>query len=314
MGLLIEGKWSDQWYDTKSTNGRFVRQDSMFRDTIGSERFPAEKDRYHLYISHACPWAHRTAIFRELKGLTEYISLSVVEAYMGKDGWVLGSDNDPINGKQFLHQLYTLAEPQYTGRVTVPVLWDKKEKTIVNNESSEIIRMLNTAFNELTGNNNDYYPALLRDEINQINDFVYHSVNNGVYKAGFSTAQDVYTEEVTTLFNALDELEKRLSTQRYLVGNQLTEADIRLFTTLVQFDPVYVSHFKCNIRRIADYPNLSNYVRDIYQTETIRHTVNMAHIKEHYYVSHTMINPTQVIPKGPEIDYLAPHDRNRFNK
>ena len=312
MGLLVKGQWVDQWYDTKSTGGRFVRKDSSFRNFIGSERFPAEPGRYHLYISHACPWAHRTAIFRELKGLQEIISLSVVNALMAEHGWEFGAQADTVNHKQYLHQIYTLAEPEYSGRVTVPVLWDKKQGTIVNNESSEIIRMFNSEFNAITGNAIDLCPADLRAEIDSINDFVYGAVNNGVYKAGFATSQAVYTEEVSTLFAALDQLEQRLASQRYLVGKQLTEADIRLFTTLIRFDPVYVGHFKCNIRRIADYPNLSNYVRDIYQTGNIAATVRLDHIKEHYYASHTTINPTQVIPVGPEIDYTAAHDRDRF--
>ena len=312
MGLLVKGKWVDQWYDTKSTGGRFVRKDSSFRNFIGSERFPAEAGRYHLYISHACPWAHRTAIFRELKDLQDIISLSVVNALMVEHGWEFDAQADTVNHKQYLHQVYTLAEPEYSGRVTVPVLWDKKQGTIVNNESSEIIRMFNSEFNAITGNNLDLCPADLRSEIDSINDFIYGTVNNGVYKAGFATSQVVYTEEVNTLFAALDQLEQRLASQRYLVGKQLTEADIRLFTTLVRFDPVYVGHFKCNIRRIADYPNLSNYVRDIYQTGNIAATVRMDHIKEHYYASHTTINPTQVIPVGPEIDHSAAHDRDRF--
>ena len=312
MGLLVKGQWVDQWYDTKSTGGRFVRKDSSFRNFIGSKRFPAEPGRYHLYISHACPWAHRTAIFRELKGLQEIISLSVVEALMVEHGWEFDAQADTVNHKQYLHQVYTLADPEYSGRVTVPVLWDKKQGTIVNNESSEIIRMFNNEFNAITGNNLDLCPTDLRSEIDSINDFIYGAVNNGVYKAGFATSQAVYTEEVNTLFAALDQLEQRLASQRYLVGKQLTEADIRLFTTLVRFDPVYVGHFKCNIRRIADYPNLSNYVRDIYQTGNIAATVRLDHIKEHYYASHTTINPTQVIPVGPEIDYTAAHDRDRF--
>ena len=312
MGLLVQGKWVDQWYDTKKTNGRFVRKESPFRNFIGDKKFPAEAGRYHLYISHACPWAHRTAIFRQLKGLEDIISMSVVEAYMGENGWVLGADNDPVNGKEFLHQVYTLADSAYTGRVTVPVLWDKKTATIVSNESSEIIRMFNSGFNDITGNRLDFYPEGWRAEIDTVNDFIYGTTNNGVYKAGFATTQHVYTEEVTKLFAALDTLEERLNTQRYLVGDQLTEADIRLFTTLVRFDPVYVGHFKCNIRRIADYANLLQYVRDIYQTANIRETVHMDHIKEHYYTSHTSINPTQIVPFGPVIDYDAPHNRQRF--
>ena len=312
MGLLVEGQWVDHWYDTKKTDGRFVRQDSAFRNFIGSEKFPAEAGRYHLYISHACPWAHRAAVFRELKGLQTIISMTAVEPFMGQYGWVLGEKGDPLNGKYYLHEVYTSADPKYTGRVTVPALWDSKERTIVSNESSEIIRMLNSEFDALTGNKKDFYPQSLRHDIDDVNEFIYGTINNGVYKVGFATEQAVYEEEVTKLFQAFDTLEKRLSTQRYLVGNQLTEADIRLFTTLVRFDPVYVGHFKCNIRRIADYPHLSGYVRDLYQTENIRDTVHMDHIKEHYYTSHTTINPTQIVPLGPELDYSAPHDRDRF--
>lgn len=311
MGLLVEGKWVDQWYDTKSTGGKFVRQESSFRDFIGSDKFSAEKDRYHLYISHACPWAHRAAIFRKLKGLENIIGLTVVNAYMGENGWELSEDT--LNGKSYMHEIYTLASPKYTGRVTVPVVWDKKENTIVNNESSEIIRMFNSAFDEITANTNNYYPDSLRTEIDKINDYVYGAINNGVYKAGFATQQSVYEKEVRKLFDALDNIENRLSSQRYLVGNTLTEADIRLFTTLLRFDPVYVGHFKCNIRRIADYPNLSNYIRDIYQIEGISDTVNMEHIKEHYYSSHTQINPNGIVAFGPEIDYNEPHNRGRFN-
>ena len=312
MGLLIEGKWFDQWYDTKSTGGHFVRKDSAFRNFIGSERFPATSGRYHLYISHACPWAHRTAIFRELKGLQSLISLSVVESFMGEHGWVLREGADAVNNKQYLHEVYTLADPEYSGRVTVPVLWDRQQRTIVSNESSEIIRMFNSAFDSLTGNELDFYPEPLRAEIDSINSFIYDAINNGVYKAGFATDQRVYSSEVTTLFQALDTLEARLDKRRYLVGAQLTEADIRLFTTLVRFDPVYVGHFKCNIKRITDYPNLANYVRDIYQTQNIASTVHMDHIKEHYYASHGTINPTGIVPVGPNIDYTAAHDRDRF--
>jgi putative glutathione S-transferase len=312
MGLLVEGKWLDRWYDTKSTGGKFVRQESSFRDVIGSDRFPAEANRYHLYISHACPWAHRAAIFCKLKGLESIITITVVDAFMGKNGWTLSED--ATNGKHYLHEVYTLADPHYTGRVTVPVLWDKKECVIVNNESSEIIRMLNSAFNDVTGNMHDFYPQKLHAQIDKINEFIYGLVNNGVYKSGFATAQDVYEEEVNKLFSALDQLEQRLDTTRYLVGNVLTEADWRLFTTLIRFDPVYVGHFKCNIRRIADYPNLSNYVRELYQIKGIKETIHMDHIKAHYYTSHSSINPTGVIPTGPKINYEEAHNRNRFNE
>lgn len=313
MGLLIKGKWVDQGYDTKKTRGKFIRQASSFRDRIGSSKFPAEANRYHLYISYACPWAHRTAIFRKLKGLETLIPMTVVQPFMGENGWELNEgDTGPVKGVDYLREVYTLADPTYTGRVTVPVLWDTQENTIVNNESAEIIRQLNTAFEGLTGKTQDYYPAELRKQIDEINDFVYTNINNGVYKAGFATDQGVYTQEVTALFDALDILEKRLSTQRYLVGNAITEADWRLFTTLVRFDPVYVGHFKCNIRRLVDYPNLSNYLRDLYQVEGVRETVNIDHIKTHYYTSHTTINPTGIIPVGPQLTYEAPHDRARF--
>lgn len=312
MGLLIDGKWTDQWYDTKSTGGKFVRKDSSFRDFIASEKFPAERNRYHLYISHACPWAHRAAIFRKLKKLEDIIPITIVQPLMLENGWEFGADKDPVYNRDYLHEIYTMADPAYTGRVTVPVLWDKKQETIVNNESSEIIRMFNSAFNDLTGNQDDYYPVNLHNEIDKINDFVYRTINNGVYKAGFATAQKVYESEVSKLFEALDTIEERLSKQRYLVGNTLTEADWRLFTTLLRFDPVYVGHFKCNIRRIEDYPNLSNYVRDLYQVEGVKDTVHMDHIKAHYYASHKMINPNGIIPIGPEIDFEKTHNRGRF--
>ncbi|CAN0434532.1 unnamed protein product, partial [Scytosiphon promiscuus] len=302
----------DQWYDTKGNSGTLIRQDSAFRESLSSTRLPAEKGRYHLYVSHACPWANRTTIFRNLKGLKDIITLTVVDALMLENGWTLKESSDPINGKNYLHEVYTLADPSYSGRVTVPVLWDKKEQTVVSNESAEIIRMFNNAFDSLTGNTADFYPESLRPEINEINELVYNTINNGVYKAGFATAQDVYEEEVTALFESLDVIEKRLEGQRYLIGNVVTEADWRLFTTLVRFDPVYVGHFKCNIRRIADYPNLSNYLRDLYQVDGVRETIHMDHIKKHYYASHTMINPTGIIPDGPVLHFDAPHNRDRF--
>jgi glutathionyl-hydroquinone reductase len=322
MGLLQNGKWVDQWYDTKSSKGRFVRKDSHFRNWVtadgspgvtGTGGFKAESGRYHLYVSYACPWAHRTLIFRALKGLEEMISLSVVDWYMGADGWTFNDSDgvvqDTVNGANFLHQVYTKADPNYNGRVTVPVLWDKKTNTIVSNESSEIIRMFNTAFDEVGAKPGDFYPKKHNTEIDALNDFVYDSVNNGVYKAGFATTQEAYEEAVLHLFETLNLLEDRLRTQRYLLGSSITEADWRLFTTLVRFDPVYVGHFKCNLKRLADYPNLSGYIRDLYQCPGIAATVRMDHIKNHYYVSHTLINPTGIVSKGPEIDYSAPHDR-----
>lgn len=324
MGLLVDGKWSDRWYDT-GESGRFKREEAQWRDWITangepasgrSRSFRAEPGRYHLYVSFACPWAHRTLIFRALKKLEDVISVSVVHHYMGKDGWTFrkedGATGDTLYGSDFLHQIYTRADPVYSGRVTVPVLWDKKGETIVNNESSEIIRMLNSAFDEWGDASLDFYPEALRGEIDEINAMVYPAINNGVYRAGFATTQQAYEEAFAQLFSALDTLEERLSRQRYLTGGRITEADWRLFTTLARFDPVYVGHFKCNLRRIADYPNLSNYLRDLFQVPGVAGTVNMLHIKSHYYGSHKTINPTGIVPVGPEIDYFAPHDRSRF--
>ena len=322
MGLLQEGKWVDQWYDTKSTNGRFIRKAPQFRNWVtadgaagpsGKGGFKAEPGRYHLYVSLACPWAHRTLIVRALKGLEKMISVSVVHWYMAENGWTFdvgdGVVPDTVNGAQFLHQVYTKAKPDYSGRVTVPVLWDRQTKTIVSNESPEIIRMFNAAFDEVGAVQGDYYPEHLRSEIDALNDRIYTTVNNGVYRCGFATTQAAYEEAITPLFDTLDWLEDILSRKRYLTGGQITEADWRLFTTLIRFDPVYVGHFKCNIRRIADYPNLSNYLRDLYQQPGIARTVNMEHIKRHYYESHTSINPSRVVPLGPDIDFSIPHNR-----
>jgi putative glutathione S-transferase len=325
MGLLIDGIWHDQWYDTKSTGGRFVRKDSAFRNWItadgspgptGEGGFKAEAGRYHLYVSLACPWAHRTLIFRTLKGLEEMIPVSVVHWIMREKGWTFedgpGVVRDPINGARLLHEVYTAAKPDYTGRVTVPVLWDRVRGTIVNNESAEIIRMLNSAFDAVGAKPGDYYPEDLREEIDRLNARIYDTVNNGVYKAGFATTQEAYEEAVVQLFESLDWLDERLATRRFLLGSRQTEADWRLFTTLVRFDPVYVGHFKCNLRRIADYPNLSGYLRDLYQTPGVPETVNMRHIKGHYYESHATINPTGVVPLGPILDLDAPHGRERL--
>jgi putative glutathione S-transferase len=326
MGLLVEGKWQDRSLSTDS-GGRFVRTESQWRDwitrdgkpTYGRTRgFKAEPGRYHLYVSLACPWAHRTLILRALKKLDNIISVSVVHYFMGENGWTFkaedGATGDTLYGLDFLHQIYAKADPAYSGRVTVPVLWDKQEETIVNNESSEIIRMLNSAFNEWGDAGLDFCPAALRADIDRINALVYPAINNGVYRAGFATTQEAYEEAFGELFLALDTIEERLSKQRYLTGERITEADWRLFTTLVRFDPVYVGHFKCNLRRIADYPNLSNYLRDLYQVPGVASTVNLHHIKAHYYGSHRSINPTGIVPAGPELDYAAPHDRNRFRK
>ena len=319
MGLLVEGKWADQWYETQSTGGRYVRKDSAFRSFVradGSTPFAGEAGRYHLYVSLACPWAHRTLIFRKLKGLEGAISLSVVDPYMLEQGWtfsrVEGAIPDSIHGSRYLHEIYTHADLKYTGRVTVPVLWDRKTDTIVNNESSEIIRMFNSEFDAIGNDDLEFYPAALRAEIDEINDFIYPRINNGVYRCGFATTQAAYEEAFGELFDALDAIEDRLSKQRYLVGDRATEADWRLFTTLVRFDAVYVGHFKCNLRRIADYPHLSGYLRELYQTPGIAETVNFSHIKNHYYGSHGTINPTGIVPVGPELDLDQPHGRDNL--
>ncbi len=326
MGLLVKGEWHDQWYDTKSHNGEFVRSESQFRNWItrdgsagptGVSGFTAEAGRYHLYVSLACPWAHRTLIMRELKGLQDLISVDVVNPLMHEQGWTFaegftGSNGDNLYGSDFLHQIYTKADSEYTGRVTVPVLWDKKTETIVNNESAEIIRMLNTAFDHLGAKEGDYYPEVQRTEIDELNSWIYDQVNNGVYRAGFATSQQAYDQAVEQLFSALEKLEQRLSGQRFLLGQQLTEADIRLFTTLVRFDPVYVTHFKCDWKRLSDYPALSGYLRDIYQHSGVAETVDMQHIRSHYYQSHTTINPSGVISKGPEFDLKAEHGREQL--
>lgn len=325
MGLLIEGRWTDQWYDTIATGGRFVRQDSAFRDKVtadGGSGFQAEPGRYHLYVSYACPWAHRTLIVRALKRLDDVISVDVVDPFMGAEGWTFddirdrsrtpGATGDRVNGKAALHQIYTLARPDYTGRVTVPVLWDKKTGAIVNNESAEIIRMLNSEFDAWADASLDLSPAALLPEIDAINADVYDRVNNGVYKAGFATDQAVYEEAVTRLFEALDSLEARLSAHRWLVGGRLTEADIRLFTTLLRFDPVYHGHFKCNLRPLRDYPALCGYTSEIARLPGVAATIEMTHIKRHYYESQRSINPTGIVPKGPVLDLTAPHGRERL--
>ncbi len=320
MGLLVEGKWVDRWYDTKSTGGRFVRKESAFREQVradGSTRFAPEAGRYHLYVSLACPWAHRTLIVRRLKKLEGAISLSVVHPFMGENGWAFENPDatagvvaDEVNGATHLHQVYTKANPGYSGRVTVPVLWDRKHGTIVNNESAEIIRMLNAEFDALGDPSLDLYPETLRGEIDAMNAWVYPRINNGVYRCGFATSQEAYAEAFGELFDALDELDARLARQRYLVGDRITEADWRLFTTLVRFDPVYVGHFKCNRQRIADYPHLSGYLRELYQVPGVADTVNFEHIKRHYYESHGTINPTRVVPLGPALDLERPHGRD----
>jgi putative glutathione S-transferase len=327
MGLLVNGIWQDQWYNTEKTAGQFVREQSVFRNWVttdgsagssGIGGFKAQPGRYHLYVSYACPWAHRTLIYRKLKQLEDLISVSVVDPFMGSQGWSFnqpdgsltpGSTTDAVNGARYLYEIYLRARPDFTGRVTVPVLWDRKTSTIVNNESSEIIRMLNRAFDVWGDAALDLCPGELLGEIDSINAVIYEHVNNGVYKCGFATSQQAYNEAFDALFATLDQLEQRLARQRYLLGSRITEADWRLFTTLVRFDTVYYSHFKCNLRRIVDYPNLWGYLRDLYQMPGIVDTVNQAQIKRHYYMSHERINPTRIVPKGPAINFTAPHDR-----
>jgi len=316
MGLLVDGVWQDKWYDTDSQQGRFVRSESSFRNWVtadgapgpsGEGGFKAEAGRYHLYVSYACPWAHRTLIFRALKGLESMISLSVVNWHMGERGWTFapgpGVIPDPIHQAKALSDVYVAADPKYSGRVTVPVLWDKQRNTIVSNESSEIIRMLNRAFDGLGAKPGDYYPEDLRAEIDALNARIYDTVNNGVYKAGFATSQAAYEEALHPLFETLDWLEERLVSRRYLCGDRVTEADWRLFTTLLRFDPVYVGHFKCNIRRIADYKQLSRCLAGLLGFPGVRATVHLDHIKNHYYGSHKAINPTGIVPVGPKLDW-----------
>lgn len=316
MGILMDGEWLQKNAIAETNNGKFEREASTFRDHIGSDKFPAEAGRYHLYISHACPWCHRTMIMRALKGLEDVISVGVVHPHMGENGWsfqgegfddsVSGDGKDPVTGAEFVYQLYQKADPDFTGKATVPVLWDGKTETIVNNESSDIIRMFNSAFD---ASGADYYPAALQGEIDELNEPIYEHVNNGVYKAGFATTQAAYEEAVEPLFETLDRLEQRLQSRRYLLGDKMTEADIRLFVTLVRFDEVYANHFNCNRQRIADYENLSGFLADIYQTGGVAETVNMDHIKHHYYTSHPHLNPQSIVPVGPGIDLIAPHDR-----
>ena len=317
MGLLVNGKWEERWYDTGKSGGRFVRDDARFRNWVtadGSSAFPAEAGRYHLYVSAACPWANRTVIFRAIKGLEAMIGLTVVEPlWTADEGWEFGNgpgcEPDPLFGARFVHQIYTRAKADYTGRVTVPVLWDTVADTMVSNESSEIIRMFNSAFGHLGASPGDYYPAPLRDEIDALNARIYDTVNNGVFRCGFATTQEAYEEAFDALFETLDFLEERLSSRRYLLGAVVTEADWRLFTTLMRFDTVYYGHFKCNLRRIVDYPNLWGYTRELYQWPCVADTIHMDHIKDHYYRCHTSVNPTGIVPKGPAIDFNAPHGR-----
>lgn len=322
MGLLVNGQWLDQWYDTEKSAGAFVRQDSVYRNWItadgsagptGRAGFMAEPGRYHLYVSLACPWAHRTLLFRQLKQLDQLVSVTVVDPLMLQHGWEFSADNaDDLYGLSYLYEVYLKGDPDYEGRVTVPVLWDKQQQVIVNNESAEIIRMFNSAFNHLTGDTQDFYPTDLRADIDELNARIYSTINNGVYKAGFATKQSVYAAAVTELFAGLDELEQRLTTQRYLFGSEMSEADIRLFTTLIRFDPVYVGHFKCNLRTLSSYPALFAYLRDIYQHLGVAGTVNFDHIKHHYYGSHKTINPTGIVPVGPVQNLWASHGRDQL--
>jgi glutathionyl-hydroquinone reductase len=325
MGLLIDGVWRAEQHIERTPGGRFVRPATRFRNWVtedggagptGEGGFPAARGRYHLYVALACPWAHRTVIMRTLKGLEEVVSMSVVEPLYGPHGWRFGTSPgttpDSANGASELMEIYLRADPRYSGRVSVPVLWDKERRTIVNNESAEIIRMLNGAFGRFTNVRTDYYPPPLRAEIDRVNAVVYENINNGVYRAGFATSQEAYEEAFRALFSALEEIEQRLARQRYLAGREITEADWRLFTTLVRFDAVYYSHFKCNLRRIIDYPNLGNYLRDLYQQGGVAATVNMDHIKRHYYGSQRHVNPTGIVPLGPALDFTAAHDRGRF--
>ncbi len=318
MGLLVDGKWTTEWYKPDS-EGRFQRPQTKFRDFVtadGSSGFKAEVGRYHLYISYACPWAHRTLIMRELKGLEEAISVSVVDCFMTDEGWRFSENPDcvpdTVNNKPLLRDIYLLADPKYTGRVTVPILWDKKEQTIVNNESLEIMRMLDTEFNEVGDATISFYPEHLQEKTDETVKAIYEPINNGVYRSGFATTQEAYNDAVTELFEALDHWEEVLGNQRYLCGDVITEADWCLFTTLVRFDVVYVGHFKCNLRRIVDYPNLWNYLKELYQISGIAETVNFKHIKNHYYMSHESINPTRIVPMGPVINFNEPHDRDRL--
>ncbi len=316
MGMLVDGKWKDVWYDTDSNDGRFVRESARFHHWItpdgsagpdGDGGFAAQAGRYHLYVSLACPWAHRTLIVRSLKGLEEVIGVSVVSPLMLEHGWTFnrdeGSSGDLVAGREFHHQVYTAADPSYSGRVTVPVLWDCQRQTIVNNESAEIIRMLGSAFDGLTGNSLDLYPQALRADVDAWNERIYPAVNNGVYRAGFATTQAAYEEAYGELFAELDHIDQHLGQHRYLAGERLTEADIRLFTTLIRFDSVYHGHFKCNRQRLEDYRHIPVYIRDIFQLPGVAETVDFTHIKTHYYASHRNINPTGIVPVGPAIDY-----------
>ena len=323
MGQLVDGVWHDVWYDTESTGGAFKRSTSKFRNWVtadgsagqsGEAGFKAESGRYHLYVSYACPWAHRALVFRAIKGLTDHIGISVVHPYMLGEGWTFATDRDgatgdTLYGLPYLRDIYLRADPQISGRVTVPILWDTHQNTIVSNESAEIIRMFNSAFDGITGNTDDYWPEELRETIEPVNERIYNTVNNGVYKAGFATSQEAYDAAVHPLFDSLDWLEDRLGNNRYLMGDRITEADWRLWTTLIRFDSVYHQHFKCNRKRIVDYPNLWGFTRELYQWPGVAETVNLDHIVQHYHYSHDTINPHRIIPINPLLPLNAPHHR-----
>jgi putative glutathione S-transferase len=319
MNMLVDGEWKTDVNEYTDEGGAFQRQETTFRDRIRSEpdaRFQPEAGRYHLYISRACPWAHGAALVRKLLGLEDAISMDVVDPYREDDGWVFspekeGCTADSIGGAETLRDVYTVADPDYTGRVTVPVLWDRQEETVVNNESIEVMRMLATELRGI-GNGADLYPESQREAIDEVIEEIYDPINNGVYRAGFADSQSAHEEAIDDLFGALDSWEETLSNRRYLVGDRLTLADLRLFPTAVRFDPVYHTHFKCNVRRLVDYPNLWGHTRELYQLPGVEETVNVDHIKEHYYRSHADINPKQLVPVGPEVDFEAPHDRDRL--
>ncbi|MBD1938216.1 glutathione S-transferase family protein [Microcoleus sp. FACHB-68] len=318
LGMLVDGKWTSK-REQEDSQGKFIRPSTTFRNWIradGSSDYLPEAGRYHLYVALACPWAQRTLIMRNLKGLDEAISISIVDPFMGDDGWFFSEAPacipDSVNGAKYLRDIYLKAEPNFTGRVTVPILWDKKTGTIVNNESREIIRMLDTEFEGVAKSDITLYPTDLREKIDQTIDAIYQPINNGVYRAGFATKQESYEEAVTELFDNLDHWDEVLSQQRYLCGDRLTEADVCMFTTLLRFDAVYYGHFKCNLRHIWDYPNLWNYLKDIYQQPGVKETCDLNHIKQHYYKSHNQVNPTGIVPKGPKLDLDAPHSRERF--
>jgi putative glutathione S-transferase len=327
MGLLVNGKWQDRWYDTASSGGEFKRADATLRHWItpdgsagpsGAAGFAAEPDRYHLYVSYACPWAHRVLIYRSLKGLEDVLDVSFVHWYMAENGWTFAPDNhgvvgDKLHKRKFLHEIYTLADPDFSGRVTVPIIWDKQRATIVSNESSEIIRMLNSAFDHVGAKPGNYYPPHAQEAIDRINDRVYHTLNNGVYRCGFATTQQAYDEAIAPLFETLAWLETMLSDQRYLCGDKPLEADWRLLPTLLRFDLIYHGHFKCNLKRLIDYPNLWAYTRDLYQYPGVASTCNFKHAKHHYLESHDTINPNRIVPIGPAVDFSLPHGRQHLS-